>query len=159
MTRPFSVKWGKSPCSNPHRNVRKQNAIIYVNALWNVERVHRMFCILFTVCLGNLFIYSAGIFWDAAATRPLLGIDSHGTYPWSVSSIVCPGPQFWGEGPSITTDNWILNNWEGLSTRPSPRLNLCPVWKMLLNHSHECLSYCVLEHSQWHKPQTLYFLC
>lgn len=45
-----------------HGDVRKQNAVIYVNVLWNVERVYRMFCILFTACLRNLFIYSASVF-------------------------------------------------------------------------------------------------
>lgn len=45
-----------------------------------------------------------------------------------------------------------------LNTPHSPRLNLYMLWRMLSNHSHECLSYFVLEHSQWHKPQTLCFL-
>lgn len=53
---------GSGGCSSPHRKVRKENTIIYVNAPWNVERVHRMYCILFTVCLRNLFIYSESIF-------------------------------------------------------------------------------------------------
>ena len=162
MTRPLSAKRGAGegkPVLQPHRHVRKQNAIIYVNVLWNVERVYRMFCILFTACLRNVFIYSASIFWDAAATRPSLGIHSHGTYTWSKSSIVHPVPQFQGEWLPITTDNWILNSPCPLNTRHSLRLNLCAVWKMLSNHSHECLSYFVLEHSQWHKPQTLHFLC
>lgn len=110
MSRPLSVKREKSLCSSLHRNVKRQNAIIYVNTLWNVESVHRMFCILFTACLRNLFIYSASIFWDAAATRPSLGIRSHGTHTWSMSAIVHPVPHFQGEWPLSTIDNWTPNN-------------------------------------------------
>lgn len=148
----------KTVCFNPHRNVKRQNDTMYVNALWNVERVHRMLCIFFTACLRNLFIYSESICWGSVATRPPSGIHScahaHGQC-FPLSTLL---------HSHRASDSQLLQITEFSTTAPpntrhSLRLNLCTMWKMLSNHSHECLSYFVLKHSQWHKPQTLYFLC
>ena len=154
MIRLFSVKWRESPCSNPQRNVRKQNCHNICN--WTLERrkgaqnvLHSFHCVpdkfihLFSRHFLRWFCHQALIrYW----------------FTWHIS-VVNVIPSVSGRG-TLDYYGWLNSQHpHPLGTRPSHRLNLCPVWKLLLNHSQECLSYCVFEHSQWQKPQTLYFLC
>jgi hypothetical protein len=157
----LSVKWegkGALCCSIPHKNCRKEKATIYVNSLWNVERVHRMYCILFTVCLRNLFIYSASTFLRYCCCQSLI----RHSFTWYIHMVSVlhhlSCAHVLGEMTPITAQNCVLNDsllWI-LHILLSWAFAQCEKCSQITPTSVSCF---VLEHSWWHKSQTLYFLC
>lgn len=115
-------------------NVRKQNAIMYVNALWNVERVHRMSCILSTVCLRNVFIYSAGIFRRCCCHQALI---KH-RFTWHIPPVNGIHHLSWPAVPGRVTLSYyrqltiILNNRTPWAPELLPDWTFGPAGKRLL---------------------------